>query len=344
MRSKAVAMLAALGLSLSLASCAGDSAEAADGSLADCTMTMIPKNTDNPFFGAAALGADMAAADMGGEEVNYTGSAQPDVPSQIQRIQAATQQGSCAIAISGLDPDALAPALTQARDAGTTVVSYDADVATDARTLWVTGAADQALGEAQFELLAEQMDYSGQYAIISAQSTAAGQNAWIEVMAEMAEDPQYADMELVRTVYGEDVPQTSYDAAVSLFQAYPDLKGILGITPIALAAAVQAKADQNVDPDLVITGLGWPPDDGALLKDGTLEGFVLWSPQNMGYVTYYAVNALLEGEITGAEGETFQAGELGELTIGEDGVVVAGDPLIFTAENVDEQLEHFRTK
>ncbi len=352
MRTKVVAAITAAALAAALAGCApaGDAGpNAAPGgesgkSLVDCQLTMIPKNTDNPFFAAAAYGANEAATELGGPEVNYTGTAQPDVPGQIQRIQSATQQNACAIAVSGLDPDALAPALKQAGAAGATVVSFDADVAKDARTLWITGAADEALGLTQFRLLAEEMGYKGKYAIISAQSTAAGQNAWIAAAAEEAKKAEYSEMELVKTVYGNDVPQTSYDAAVSLFQAYPDLDGILAITPVALAAAVKAKADQKVDPSLVITGLGWPPSDGALLKDGTLKSFVLWSPRAMGYVTYYAVQALLTGEITGAEGDTFDAGSYGTYTVGADGEVDAGEPIVFTAENVDDQLENFRTE
>jgi len=348
-KKKLIAATAVAVIALSLAACAptddsGTGGTGAAASLKDCTMTMIPKNTDNPFFAAGAFGANEAAADMGGKEINYTGTAQPDVPGQIQRIQSASQQGSCGIAISGLDPDALAPALQAAKAAGTAVISYDADVKADARTLWVAPATDESLGVVQFQLLTEQMGNEGTYAIISAQSTAAGQNAWIAAAAEEAKKPEYSGMSLVKTVYGDDVPQTSYDQAVALFQAYPDLDGILAPTPVSLAAAVKARADQNFNPDLVITGLGWPPSDGALLKDGTLDAFVLWSPRDMGYLAYYAMEAVLSGKITGAEGDTFDAGRLGERTIGANGAVITGDPMVFTADNVDELLENFRTE
>ena len=352
MRTKVFAKIAAVVVVISLAGCApsGTSTNAAGAtsgkgkSLVTCQMTMIPKNTDNPFFAAAAYGANEAAVKLGGKTVNYTGTAQPDVPGQIQRIQSASQQGSCAVAVSGLDPNALAPSLKQAASSGTTVVSFDADVATEARKLWVTGANDEQLGVTQFDLLAKEMNNTGSYAIISAQSTAAGQNAWIKAAAKEAQKAEFSGMKLVKTVYGNDVPQTSYDAAVSLFQAYPDLKGILAITPVALEAAVKAKGDQKFDPSLVITGLGWPPSDGALLKDGTLKSFVLWSPRAMGYVTYYAVQALLTGKITGAEGDTFKAGTYGTYTIGARGEIDAGKPLVFTSANVDDQLENFKTK
>jgi rhamnose transport system substrate-binding protein len=350
MHKKITATLAAVTLAAGLAACAptNGAAPAAGGgntkSLKDCTMTMIPKNTDNPFFAAGAYGADEAATDMGGKKINYTGTAQPDVPGQIQRIQSASQQGSCGIAVSGLDPDALAPALTAAASRGTKVISYDADVKQDARAFWVAPATDASLGVTQFKLLAEQMGKKGNYAIISAQSTAAGQNAWIAAAAEEAKKPEYAGMKLVKTVYGNDVPQTSYDAAVSLFQAYPDLDGILAPTPVSLQAAVKAKADQKFNPNLVITGLGWPPSDGALLKSGAVKSFVLWSPRDMGYLSYYAMDALLSGKITGKEGDTFEAGRLGKRTIGANGEVDTGEPLVFTAENVDSLMDHFKTK
>ena len=347
MRTRVVAVISAAVAAVALAGCASGTSPAAGGSsksLKDCTMTMIPKNTDNPFFAAGAVGANEAADELGGKPVNYTGTAQPEVPGQIQRINSAVQRQSCAIAISGLDPDALAPALKKAADAGTKVLSYDADVAADARLAWGSPADDNALGVAQFKLLAEQMGNQGTYAIISAQSTAAGQNAWIAAAAEEAKKPEYAGMKLVKTVYGNDVSQTSYDLAVSLFQAYPDLDGIFAPTPVSLEAAVKAKADQNFNPDLVITGLGWPPADGELLKNGTIKSFVLWSPRDMGYLTYYATEAALAGKLTGKEGETFDAGRLGSRTVGPNVQIFSGDPIVFTAENVDDYTNDFATE
>ena len=66
MHKKITATLAAVTLAAGLSACAptNGAAPAAGGgntkSLKDCTMTMIPKNTDNPFFAAGAYGADEA--------------------------------------------------------------------------------------------------------------------------------------------------------------------------------------------------------------------------------------------------------------------------------------------
>ena len=72
------------------------------------------------------------------------------------------------------------------------------------------------------------------------------------------------------------------------------------------------------------------------VKDGTVEAFALWDPAKLGYLAAYAAAALASGQITGAEGETFKAGELGEYTIGKDGVIILGKPTVFDATNIDQ--------
>ena len=48
------------------------------------------------------------------------------------------------------------------------------------------------------------------------------------------------------------------------------------------------------------------------------------------------VKALLDGDITGEEGDTFEAGDLGEFEIGADGVVLLGEPFTFDADNIGD--------
>ncbi|MCS5735013.1 substrate-binding domain-containing protein [Herbiconiux daphne] len=334
---------------LALAGCASSTPSATDsdaaaGSLADCDISLIPKSTDNPFFASIRVGADEAAAELGGKPVDFVGTAQADVQGQIQRVQNATLHKACAINIAALDPDATAPALTQALDQDTKVVAFDADVQPDARTLFINQADATALGVAMLDILAKDMNYTGTFAILSAQSTAQNQNSWIAAVEEELTKPDYADMTLVKTVYGDDDSKKSYDAAVSLMQGYPDLGGILSPEPAGLEASVKARDDLGTNPDLVLTGLGWPPSDASLLKDGKVSAFVLWSPVDLGYLTYHATAALVSGQITGAEGDTFDAGRLGERTVGANGVVVLGDPAVYTADNVDAALDDFRTE
>lgn len=67
-----------------------------------------------------------------------------------------------------------------------------------------------------------------------------------------------------------------------------------------------------------------------------MKSFALWDVEKLGYVTAYAGAALASGQITGAEGEKFQAGDMGEFEVGANGVVLLGDPTVFTADNMDK--------
>ena len=56
------------------------------------------------------------------------------------------------------------------------------------------------------------------------------------------------------------------------------------------------------------------------VKDGTVKEFALWDPAQLGYVAAFAGKALKDGKITGAEGDTFTAGELGERKVEKGGL------------------------
>ena len=54
------------------------------------------------------------------------------------------------------------------------------------------------------------------------------------------------------------------------------------------------------------------------------------------HLAAFAAKALVDGDITGAEGDTFDAGDLGAFTVGADGVVLLGDPFTFDKSNIDD--------
>ena len=72
------------------------------------------------------------------------------------------------------------------------------------------------------------------------------------------------------------------------------------------------------------------------VEDGTVTAFALWNPADLGFLAAYAAKALIEGDITGEAGDTFEAGDLGEFTVEDDGVVLLGDPYTFNADNIGD--------
>ena len=301
------------------------------------TFYFIPKDTVNPYEVIADHGGKLALTALGDTQVVSSGT-EDTAAAQEPAIQAATQAHAAGIVIAGNDPQAVCPALMQAQTAGVKIVAFDSDV--NCRTLFINQADTETIGRSQIQLLAKLMHYTGQFAILSAASTATNQNAWIKYMQLELKKPVYKNMKLVKIYYGNDNPAQSRQATVSMLQAYPNLKGIESPTTVGISSAAQYLSTSKYKGKIVITGLGLPSQMKKYVHDHTVTAFALWNPENLGYLAGYAVSALADGTIKGTVGETFTAGKLGKYTIvkGPDGrpQVILGPPFTFTIKNVDK--------
>ena len=303
-------------------------------SAASLNIAFLPKAINNPYFDTAASGGKLAAKDLNGK-FEQVGPTDASAAAQVPFITTLTEQHVGAIVISGDDPNAVAPALKQAMAQGIKVVSFDADVAPDARTVFVNQADSEQIGRSEVDLLAQQINGTGQIAILSAASTAANQNTWIGFMKDEL-TKKYPNMQLVKIAYGNDDDQTSFNDTLALLQAYPNLKGIISPTTVGIAAAARAIESVHKGGQVALTGLGTPNQLRQYVKDGTIKGFELWDPGNLGYLAYYVAALLVEGKIKGTVGETFTAGKLGSFTIAANNVVLLGPPTVFNSSNIDQ--------
>ncbi len=295
----------------------------------------IPKQLGNPYEEFEHSGVDEALKELGGSN-RISGPTDAGASSQIAIINAAVQQKPDAIIIAGNDPNAIAPALKQAAQRDVKVVAMDSDVAPDARSVFVNQVTTQLVGENQVESIGKQIGYKGDIAILSATANATNQNAWIKVMKETLKKPKYKDMKLVKVAYGDDDDQKSFQETQGLIQAYPNLKGIISPTTVGVAAAARYLSSSPQKGKIKLTGLGFPNQMRKFVKDGTVDEFQLWVPKDVGYLAGQAAAALVAGRITGAEGEKFTAGRLGDYTIGANGEIVLGPLTTFNADNIDD--------
>ena len=337
-RRAGVAAAVVLGVSLVAAGCAGGGSgdtgggDGGEGGDANLSITMLPKNLGNPYFDTSTGGAEEATEEFGGtfEEVGPT-EASPT--SQVQYIQTAAQQGAGGLIVSANDPEALCDALDEARSANVKVVTFDSDTNPECRDLFINQATAEGIATAQVDLIAEQIGDAGQVAVLSASANATNQNAWIELMEEEFA-ASHPDIELVEVVYGDDDDQTSFDKTAALLQTYPELKGIISPTTVGIAAAARYLSTSEYKGKVALTGLGTPNQMREYVEDGTVTAFALWNPADLGYLAAFATQALITGEITGEEGDSFEAGKLGTFEVGADGGVLLGDPFVFNADNI----------
>jgi rhamnose transport system substrate-binding protein len=336
--SKRAASLAALtlGAALALTACGGDGGGGGgggDGSK-DLTVTFLPKNLGNPYFDTSDAGGKEVVEKLGGkfEEVGPQ-EASPDA--QVQYINTAAQQGVSALVVSANDPTAICDALNEARDAGTKVVTFDSDTDAKCRDVFVNQASAEGIAKAQIDLIAKQIGDAGEIAILSASANATNQNAWIEMMKEELQK-SHPNIKLVDVVYGDDDDQTSFDKTAALLQSHPNLKGIISPTTVGIAAAARYLSDSDFKGKVALTGLGTPNQMREYVKDGTVQAFALWNPGDLGKLAAYTAAALVDGTISGKQGDKFEAGDLGEYTVGENNSVLLGDPFVFDKDNIDD--------
>jgi len=300
------------------------------------TVYFIPKDTQNPYEVIADEGGKTALAELGGKVVVSSGT-QDTAAAQIPSIQAAIQAHADAIVIAGNDPSALCPALGQAQAAGIKVVSFDSDV-TCPNHLFINQADTEQIGRSEVQLLAKQINSTGEIAILSAAATATNQNAWIGYMKE--ELKNFPNMKLVDTVYGDDDPAKSLTVLQGLLTAHPNLKGIISPTTVGISTAAQyLSKHKDIAAKVTLTGLGLPSQMKAYVLDGTVTAFELWNPSDLGYLAGYAAASLASGVTDGAPGSTFTAGKLKEYKIlpaaGSTGPsIVLGPPTVFDKTNV----------
>ncbi len=295
---------------------------------------VIPKNLGNPYFTTADSvnsGGAIAALQALGESGTETSGTAATPTSQIPAIQAAITRGANVLIVSATDPAALCPTLSSAMHKGITVVTYDSD-APACRDLFVNQASTAQIGTSEVDLLAKEINSSGQIAIVSAAASATNQNAWIGYMKQ--ELKKYPKMKLVTTVYGNDDPTTATQVTQGLLEHYPNLKGIISPTTVGILAAAGVLDTPAHRGKIALTGLGTPDSLKKYVADGTVKAFELWNPANLGYLAAYAAVNFAAKKITSATGQSFTAGKLGNFTVGADKTILLGPPFVFDSANI----------
>ena len=307
-------------------------------------IALVGKAAGNAFFEIAAKSFQETVEAEGGEvQVVYPETATADA--QIKVLDNLISQDFDAICISANDVNALQAKLEEAMDEGIKVSSFDSAPNKDSREIFVNQAGTKEVAQALMDAVLDISGGEGQFAILSATSQSANQNAWIDAMKTIMEgDDKYSKLELVDVVYGDDEPQKSTDQTAALLQNYKDLKVICAPTTVGIAAA--AKYLQDNGSECKLTGLGLPSEMQEYTGDDADHScpyFYLWDMQGLGKLSAYTTIALINGDITGAKDDKFTAGDLGDYTVtdADDGgtEVVLGVPLKFDTSNIEEMAK-----
>ena len=106
----------------------------------------------------------------------------------------------------------------------------------------------------------------------------------------------YPGIEVVGTVYGDDLADKSYREAQGLMQTHPDLDAIVAPTSVGIVAAARAVEDAGKVGEVNVTGLGLPSEMAGAIASGASKSFAIWNPIDLGYsATWLAFELATDG-------------------------------------------------
>ncbi|MEO9819913.1 MAG: rhamnose ABC transporter substrate-binding protein [Paracoccaceae bacterium] len=306
---------------------------AAPASAEDVRIALVVKALGIGFFEAAAKGAEEAAAELGDVEIIYTGPTDTTAEGQIEVINALIAQNVDAIAISANDTDALVPALKKAMSRGITVISWDSGVAADGRQMHLNPSSNALIGNMIIKLAADHLPDGGDVAVLSATTTSTNKNIWIEEMNKVMGN--YAGINVVATVYGDDLADKSYREATGLMQSHPDLDAIIAPTSVGIVAAAQAVVDAGKVGQVNVTGLGLPSEMAGAIESGASQSFAIWNPIDLGYSAAMLAYEIAKNGAEAGPGAEIPMGRMGSLKLDEKSEGAMADPFVYDASNID---------
>ncbi len=298
----------------------------------DMRIALVVKALGIGFFEAAAEGAKEAAGELGGVEIIYTGPTDTTAEGQIEVINSLIAQRVDAIAVSSNDTDALVPTLKKAMARGITVVSWDSGVAPDGRQAHLNPSSNALIGNMIIKLAADHLPEGGEVAVLSATTTSTNQNIWIDEMNKVMGD--YQGIDVIATVYGDDLADKSYREATGLMQSHPDLDAIIAPTSVGIVAAAQAVADAGKIGEVNVTGLGLPSEMAGAIESGASKSFAIWNPIDLGYSATMLAHQLATGAASAEPGAEISIGRMGTIILDETNSAAMADPFVYDASNI----------
>ena len=210
-------------------------------------MMLLPKFLGIAVFDQANEGAQEAHAELQNPgKLDFVGpTAENSVAGQIDFVTNAPAGGYNVVMLSNNSGDQIEPAVQAATEAGTKVVTWDSPIPSGkGESLFVAQVDFDQTGKVMADMARSILgDDGGKFAVLSASPDAANQNAWIASLETTLEMPEYANLELLEIVYGNDESEKSYEQALALVDKHPDMELIMAPTTVGIAAAAKAMQD-----------------------------------------------------------------------------------------------------
>ena len=298
----------------------------------------VPKLIGIGYFAATTKGEAEAAMELTKNglptEVTTDAPTEAAIQKQIEYIDNDISRGMDGILFAANDPTAISPVLRKALKAGVHVIGYDAESQPDAREWFIQQATPEGIAKALIDSLVAEVGKEADIAIVTSSLTAPNQNAWIAEMKKYI-SAQGLKLNVVTILPSEEDQQQAFKVTGQILKAYPNVKGIIGLSSVAFPGAADAITQANLIGKIAVTGLSTPNQMKPFVKSGCVKSVILWNPVDLGYAAIYAMRAVVDGKLKPGDTE-LDAGRLGKLKLINGSQFLLGPPFIFNQDNIDK--------
>lgn len=273
------AIVTALATLLALSSC-GSTSKTDDSN--KIKIAVLGKSNAE-YYHNANVGANDAATELGIKIEYDAPDTESEIGAQEQMIRDYTKKGFNAIVIAPLDSKKLNKAIDDAAKKGVKIITFDSDVSTNSRLANITTNNIVAASTAANKAI-DLIGGKGNIAIVShvtgAQTTKERTEGFINEIEKNCGDKVKID----GISYSEGIAETAKKQAKEFIKNDPDLKLIYATNEGSAEGVADAIAELGLKDKIFVIGFDSSDKEISYIRDGTMDGTMVQSPYNMGYL------------------------------------------------------------
>jgi ribose transport system substrate-binding protein len=254
-------------------------------------IAVFTKNSTNPAYAAARLGADRAAQRLGARTVHYVPRQPDNVEEQLALIEQALARRPDAMVLVPVHPTAINASIRRINAAGIPVVGYiNRFTAGDCVTY--VGSEDYPLAVSIASYLCGQLAGHGEIVLVEGPRDSI--TSVERVRGFHAALKHYPGIRVVASICGDYQREPARRAMAQLLNATPRVDGILAANDIMAVGAIDAL--EAAGRKSLIVGVNAIPEAIAEIKRGRMLATVDFDAMKMGCLATEAAIRHLRGE------------------------------------------------
>ena len=260
-------------------------------------IAVIVKTTNSNFWQNVNRGAAAAIEAQSEHTMTFSGpAAESAIAEQVNMVENAINRGVAAIVLAPSDPEALAPVVRRAYEAGIPVAIIDSHLAEGAEGTFQTFLAtdNRAAGELCAQMMIDEVGTEGSVAVMSyvpgVGSEIGRVGGFVDYITENS------NLEIVGPFYSQSQMATALNQTTDVLAANPDLVGIFGANEPTAVGMGRALVQSGRAGTLTAIGFDGNADLQDFVRDGTLAATAVQGSFQMGEMGVAAVIDILAGE------------------------------------------------